>query len=91
MGLEYYKNIMLAIKSSIQEIETELKSRAGYMINYFAKIFVICFMDRETIDLYLRYEALNNTDIQGMGIQELFELRHDMLELLKKLGGLLED
>lgn len=48
-------------------------------------------MDRETINLYLRYEALNDTDIQSMGIQELFELRHDMLELLKKLGGLLED
>ncbi len=47
-------------------------------------------MDRETIDLYIRYEGLNETDIQEMSIQELFDLRHDMLELMNKLGGLLK-
>lgn len=46
-------------------------------------------MDRETINLYSRYEALSETDIQGMTIQELFEYRHGMLELQNKLGALL--
>ena len=48
-------------------------------------------MDRETIDLYIRYETLSDTDIQSMGIQELFDLRHEMLELMNKLGGLLKN
>ena len=47
-------------------------------------------MDRETIDLYTRYEGLNDADIQQMSIQELFDLRHDMLDLMNKLGGLLK-
>ena len=46
-------------------------------------------MDRETISLYTRYEALSDSDIQNMSIQELFEYRHDMLELLNKMGALL--
>ena len=46
-------------------------------------------MDRETINLYSRYEALSDTDIQGMSIQELFDYRHDMLELLNRFGALL--
>ena len=46
-------------------------------------------MDRETIYLYSRYEALSDTDIQGMSIQELFDNRHGMLELLNKMGALL--
>ena len=31
------------------------------------------------------------TDIQSMGIQELFDLRYEMLELKNKLGGLLKN
>jgi len=46
-------------------------------------------MDRETINLYSRYEALSDTDMQDMSIQELFEYRHGMLELLNKMGALL--
>ena len=61
----------------------------SFSINYFVKTFVIAFMDRETINLYSRYEALSETDIQGMSIQELFEYRHGMLELQNKLGALL--
>ena len=60
-----------------------------FSINYFRKTFVIAFMDRETINLYTRYEALSDSDIQSMSIQELFEYRHDMLELLNKMGALL--
>lgn len=60
-----------------------------FAINYFLKNFVIYFMDRETIDLYVRYEGMNDTVFKGMSIQELFELRHDMLELKNKLGSLL--
>ena len=48
-------------------------------------------MDRETIDLYIRYEGLSDTEIQDMSIQELFDLRHDMLELMNKLGSLLKN
>ena len=48
-------------------------------------------MDRETINLYSRYEALSETDIQGMSIQELFDHRHSILELRNKLGELLNE
>ena len=47
-------------------------------------------MDTKTIDLCLQYEALTKDDIQGMNIEELFDVRHDMLELLNKLGNLLK-
>jgi len=58
-------------------------------INYFINNFVISFMDRETIDLYIRYETLSDTDIQNMGIQELFDHRHGLLQLQNKLEALL--
>ena len=48
-------------------------------------------MDRETIDLYVRYEGMDDTVFKSMSIQELFDLRHDMLELKNKLGSLLKD
>jgi len=47
-------------------------------------------MDNKTIDLCVRYEALTDTDIKSMSVQELFDLRHDMLELMNKLGKLLK-
>jgi len=46
-------------------------------------------MDREINNLYSRYEALSDSDFQGMSIQELFEHRHGMLELQNKFGALL--
>lgn len=46
-------------------------------------------MDNKTIDLCIQYEALTDSDIKSMDIQELFDLRHEMLELLNKLGKLL--
>jgi hypothetical protein len=60
-----------------------------FSINYFIKTFVIDFMDRETINLYSRYEALSDSDFQSMSIQELFDYRHGMLELLNKFGALM--
>ncbi|MEL4456923.1 hypothetical protein [Lutimonas vermicola] len=47
-------------------------------------------MDRETLDVYLKYERLDKTVFQGMSIQELFDLRHDMLAFRNKLGELLK-
>jgi hypothetical protein len=46
-------------------------------------------MDLETINLYIRYETLCDTDIQSMGIQELFDHRHGLLKLQNKLEALL--
>jgi hypothetical protein len=46
-------------------------------------------MDRETINLYIRYETLSDMDIQNMGIQELFDHRHGLLQLQNKLETLL--
>jgi hypothetical protein len=43
-------------------------------------------MDQETLDLYNTFKGLNSSVFQTMTIQELFELRHEMLELLNKLG-----
>ena len=48
-------------------------------------------MDEETIDLYESCKELNNTFFQGMSIQELFDIRHDMLGLMNELGQLLRE
>jgi len=38
-------------------------------------------MDRETIDLYLEYLELIDTDIEDMSLEELFNLRFEILRL----------
>ena len=48
-------------------------------------------MDQETLDLYDSCKDLNNTIFQGMSIQELFDIRYDMLGLMDKLGQLLNE
>ena len=47
-------------------------------------------MDRETIDLYNRCVELDNSVFQVMSVQELFDLRHEMLELKNVLEDLLK-
>jgi len=54
-------------------------------------MFVIYSMDRETVNLYENYQELNNTVYKTMSIQELFDLRHEMLGLMNKLAELLKD
>jgi len=48
-------------------------------------------MDQETIDLYESFQELNNTVFKAMSIQELFDLRHYMLDLMNELGALLNE
>jgi len=48
-------------------------------------------MDQETINLYENYQELNNTVFKTMSIQELFDLRHEMLDLMNKLTELLKE
>ena len=47
-------------------------------------------MDQETINLVDRYCRLDNHVFKAMTIQELFDLRHDMLNLKHKLAELLD-
>lgn len=49
------------------------------------------FMDKETMDLYDSCEELDNTVLQKMSIQELFDIRHDMLYLMNQLGQLIRE
>jgi len=48
-------------------------------------------MDRENLDVYIKFKELNPSVFQGMSIQELFDLRHDLLELRNHLGELLNE
>ncbi len=48
-------------------------------------------MNRETIHLYDDHQGLNNTDFKAMSVQELFDLRHDLLELMNNMGELLKE
>ena len=48
-------------------------------------------MRKETIDLYDRYKEYNNHVFSSMSIQELFNLRHEMLGLLNQLDDLLSE
>ncbi len=48
-------------------------------------------MRKETIDLYDRYKEFNTHDFSSMSIQELFNLRHEMLDLLNKFDDLLSE
>ena len=47
-------------------------------------------MDRETIDMYIKWEELNDSNIEGLSIQELFDLKFEILslreEILERLG-----
>lgn len=43
------------------------------------------------MNLYDSCEGLNNTVFEEMSIQELFDVRHDMLNLMNKLGQLLSE
>ncbi len=54
-------------------------------------MFVIYFMNQETIDLHYSYQGLNNTVFKAMSIQELFNLRHYKLGLMNKLAELLKE
>ena len=66
-------------------------TRSFIDLNYFTKIAVITFMNREMIHLLATYENLNDAQIKSMSIQELFDLRHEMLALRDKLGVLLRE
>ncbi len=35
-----------------------------FLLNYLLKMFVIHFMDREAMDLYVSYQGLNNTGLK---------------------------
>jgi len=48
-------------------------------------------MHKETRDLYDRYKEYNNCDFSSMSVQELFNLRHEMLDLLNKFDDLLSE
>ena len=61
------------------------------LLNYLLKMFVIYIMDQETIDLFASYDGLNSAVLQGMSIQELFDIRFDMLDLMNKLEQLLKE
>ena len=75
-----------------QEMENEINfARSFFDLNYFPKIAVITFMNREMIHLLATYENLNDAQIKSMSIQELFDLRHEMLALRDKLGVLLRE
>jgi len=54
-------------------------------------MFVIDSMDQETVSLYESYQGLNNTVFKTMSIQELFDLRHEMLDLMNKLTESLKE
>ena len=48
-------------------------------------------MDKETIHLYNSYKALDESIFKTMSIEELFDLRHDMMGLLSRLEELLKE
>ncbi len=48
-------------------------------------------MRKETLDLYDRYKEYNHHVFSSMSIQELFNLRHEMLDLLNKFDDLLSE
>lgn len=61
----------------------------SFFVNYFTKTDVIYVMNKEMIHLLARFENLDDAEIKSMSIQELFDLRHDMLALRNKLEALL--
>lgn len=48
-------------------------------------------MRQETMNKYESYKELNNTVFKTMSIQELFDLRHEMLGLMNKLAELIKE
>ena len=62
-----------------------------HVLNYLAKMFVIYFMNHESTFLYNDTIGINDSLIDAMSIEELFDLRHDLLQLMQKLELLLKD
>lgn len=48
-------------------------------------------MNNETLQLYENLHGLNDSVIKTLGVQELFDLRHQMLALLDNLGELMNE
>ena len=48
-------------------------------------------MDRETIELYCEYEVLIDKDIKGLSLQELFDLKFEILRLKEEILKRLEE
>ena len=42
-------------------------------------------MDKETIDMYINWEELNDSNIQGLSVQELFDLKFEILRLREEI------
>ena len=42
-------------------------------------------MDRETIDMYIKWEELNDSNIEGLSVQELFDLKFEILRLREEI------
>ena len=42
-------------------------------------------MDRETIDMYIKWEELNDSKIKGKSVQELFDLKFEILRLREEI------
>ena len=62
-----------------------------HVLNYLVKMFVIYFMNHESTFLYNDTLGINDSLIDAMSIEELFDLRHDLLQLMQKLELLLKD
>ena len=62
-----------------------------HVLNYLVKMFVIYFMNHESTFLYNDTIGINDSLIDAMSIEELFDLRHDLLQLMQKLELLLKD
>jgi len=42
-------------------------------------------MARETIDMYIKWEELNDSNIKGLSVQELFDLKFEILSLREEI------
>ena len=75
----------------IKGISIQFKATVLHALNYLVKMFVIYFMNHESTFLYNDTIGINDSLIDAMSIEELFDLRHDLLQLMHKLELLLKD
>ena len=83
--------IALMVLYDKKAISILFKVTVLHVLNYLVKMFVIYFMNHESTFLYNDTIGINDSLIDAMSIEELFDLRHDLLQLMQKLELLLKD
>ncbi len=72
-------------------LQSDISEYLGFFIKLFIKNFRYLFYESRNYRFTQQLSGLNNTVFKTLSIQELFDLRNDILDLMNKLAELLKE